>query len=392
MPEFIGQRHEQCSPNPRLNIFLSNVTVHIFKNRCKIFFESAKRILNVYNIIPNFNIIGTVTGRTSCNDPNLQNIPRSDSPAKKAIKNIFSSLPKHYLVQMDYKANEIRWVGILAQDDNLAKALWQGKHIMDEYRLNPNEDLIAKAEIYGDIHKQTASMVFNKPLEEVTKNERQISKSVIFAILYGSTITAVAQKMNVTSQEVEKWFKQFYTRFPKIEAWKHKTEEMAKHVGFVETANGRRRRFPIFNLFKDQNGYFSDNNVPSDYRSIINGSLRQCVNSPIQGIASDYGMCGAALFSRYIREQNKSWKICNAVHDSCVFQVPYNELEDALEQAEYWFTTGITEYMADIFEINFNLPLEVDFEIGLSWGSLQKWNFSKQELDAIKAKLKASEM
>ena len=343
-------------------------------------------------IRPNFNIIGTVTGRTSCNDPNLQNIPRSDSPAKKAIKNIFSSLPKHYLVQMDYKANEIRWVGILAQDDNLAKALWQGKHIMDEYRLNPNEDLIAKAEIYGDIHKQTASMVFNKPLEEVTKNERQISKSVIFAILYGSTITAVAQKMNVTSQEVEKWFKQFYTRFPKIEAWKHKTEEMAKHVGFVETANGRRRRFPIFNLFKDQNGYFSDNNVPSDYRSIINGSLRQCVNSPIQGIASDYGMCGAALFSRYIREQNKSWKICNAVHDSCVFQVPYNELEDALEQAEYWFTTGITEYMADIFEINFNLPLEVDFEIGLSWGSLQKWNFSKQELDAIKAKLKASEM
>jgi len=340
-------------------------------------------------IRPNFNIIGTVTGRTSCNDPNLQNIPRSDTPAKKAIKNIFSALPGHYLVQMDYKANEVRWVGILAQDENLAKALWQGKKIMDEYRINPNEELLKKADVYCDIHKQTASMVFNKPLLEVTKGERQISKSVIFAILYGSSTHTVSQKMGVAIEEVEKWFKQFYTRFPQIEAWKHRIEEMAKHYGYVETANGRRRRFPLFNLFRDQNNFFSELNVPSDYRSKIGDALRQCVNSPIQGIASDYGMCGAALFSRFIREEKKDWKICNAVHDSCVYHVPYNQLEESLTQAEYWFTTGITEYMAEIFDINFNLPLEVDFEIGLSWGSLLKWNFSKQELEAIKSKLSA---
>jgi DNA polymerase-1 len=160
-------------------------------------------------IRPDFNPIGTVTGRASCNNPNLQNIPRSDTPAKKAIKNIFSALPGHYLVQMDYKANEVRWVGILAQDDNLAKALWQGKAIMDEYRLSPNEGLLKKAEIYCDIHKQTASMVFSKPIEEVSKDERQISKSVIFAILYGSTTHAVAQKMNKDVQVIEGWFKQF---------------------------------------------------------------------------------------------------------------------------------------------------------------------------------------
>ena len=336
----------------------------------------------------NFNLIGTVTGRTSCSDPNLQNIPRSDTPAKKAIKNIFSALPNHYLVQMDYKANEVRWVGILAQDNNLAEALWKGKQIADEYRLNPNEDLLKKADIYGDIHKQTASMVFNKPIEEVTKDERQISKSVIFAILYGSSVYAVAKLMKKSIEEVESWFKQFATRFPKIDEWKRKTENMAKFYGYVETANGRRRRFPIFNLFKDQNGYYSESMVPPDYKSSIEGALRQSVNSPIQGVASDYGMCGAALFSRYIRDNNKSWKICNAVHDSCVFHVPFNELEESLEQAEYWFTTGITEYMTEVFEINFNLPLEVDFEIGLSWGSLQKWNFSKQELDVIKSNLK----
>ena len=341
-----------------------------------------------YCIRPNFNLIGTVTGRASSDDPNLQNIPRSDTPAKKAIKDIFQALPGHLLIQLDYKANEIRWVGILAQDDNLADAIKQGKMYMEEYRKNPSPELLKKAEMYGDIHKQTASMVFGKPLEEVTKDERQISKSVIFAILYGSSFKAVAESMNKSIEEVERWFGLFYERFPKIALWKRKTEQMAKQTGYVETANGRRRRFPIFNLFRDAYGNFSDNLVPSDYKGEINSALRQCVNSPIQGVASDYGMSGAALFSKYIRDNNKDWKICNAVHDSCVFQVPYDQCEDALDQADYWFTTGVMDYMTDVFDIHFNLPLEVDFEIGLMWGSLIKWDFNKQELEKIKETLK----
>jgi len=335
----------------------------------------------------NFNLIGTVTGRASSDNPNLQNIPRGDTPAKKAIKDIFSALQNHFLVQLDYKANEVRWVGILAQDDKLANAIIDGKKMMEEYRLNPNEELLQKAETYSDIHKQTASMVFNKPLEEVTKDERQISKSVIFAILYGSSTAAVAKLMGKDIEEVERWFRQFYERFPKIATWKKKTEEMAKQYGYVETANGRRRRFPLFHLFKNEDGYYTEKLVPQELRGDVESALRQCVNSPIQGIASDYGMSGAALFSKYIRENNKPWKICNAVHDSCVFQVPFDQLEESLEQAEYWFTTGVMEYMTDVFDINFNLPLEVDFEVGLSWGSLIKWNFNKKELEEIKKTL-----
>ena len=99
-------------------------------------------------------------------------------------------------------------------------------------------------------------------------------------------------------------------------------------------------------------------------------------------------MCGAALFSQHIRNENKDWKVCNAVHDSCVYQVPFNDLEESLSAAEYWFTDGVMQYMTDVFDINFNLPLEVDFEIGLSWGSLQKWDFTKQELEIIKQNLR----
>jgi len=337
-------------------------------------------------IRPNFNPIGTVTGRASCDGPNLQQIPRADTPAKKAIKDIFCALRNHYLVQLDYKANEIRWVGILAQDENLAAAIHSGKKIMEEYRINPNDELLKKADIYCDIHKQTASMVFNKPIEEVTKDERQTSKTVIFALLYGSSAKVIAEKNNTSIEVVEDWFDQFYSRYPKIAIWKTRTEEMAKQYGYVETANGRRRRLPIFNLFRT-NGYFSDQLVPQEYKGVIGEAIRQSVNSPIQGIASDYGMCGAALFSKFIREEEKPWKICNAVHDSCVFQVPMDQLEEALQKAEYYFTEGVMNYMAEVFDINFNLPLEVDFEIGLSWGSLIKWNFSKQELEVIKKKL-----
>jgi len=342
-------------------------------------------------IRPDFNLTKTVTGRIACERPNLQNIPRADTPAKKAIKNVFKAPPQHYLVQLDYKANEIRWVGILAQDDNLAKAIWQGKEMMDLYRKNPSEDLLKKVDTYADIHKQTAAMVFGKPIEEVTKDERQISKAVVFAILYGSTTRAVAEARGKSVEEVERWFAQFYERFPKIAKWKQQIEKHAQDFGYLEAPHGRRRRLPIFDIYRDQYGRYNENLVPREHRNRIATALRQSVNSPIQGIASDNGMCGAALFAKYIRENNKPWIICNAVHDSCVFQVPKdppNELDEALESAEYWFTTGVMEYMIKAFNINFNLPLEIDFDIGNGgWGDLIKWNFSKLELVDIKQRL-----
>jgi len=341
-------------------------------------------------IRPDFNLTKAVTGRIACEKPNLQNIPRADTPAKKSVKNIFRASKGKYLIQLDYKANEIRWVGILAQDDLLAKAIWQGKEMMDLYRKEPSEDLLKKVDIYGDIHKQTAAMVFNKIIEDVTKDERQISKSVVFAILYGSSTKAVANARGKSVEEVEKWFSQFYERFPKIAQWKQQTEKHAKMHSYIEASHGRRRRLPIFDLFRDPYGIYREEKVSSEYLGKVNSALRQCVNSPIQGIASDNGMCAAALFSKYIRENNKPWTICNAVHDSCVWEVPFNNLEESLDVAEKVFTTDVMEYMANVFNINFNLPLEVDFEIGLEWGNMLKWNFAKDELVDITKKLQES--
>ena len=95
------------------------------------------------------------------------------------------------------------------------------------------------------------------------------------------------------------------------------------------------------------------------------------------------------MFADFIRTHEKSWLVCNAVHDSCVYQVPYEELAESLKQAEYFFTDGVMSYMTKHFGVVFNLPLEIDFEIGLKWGDLEEWNYSQAHLTEIKlAKMK----
>lgn len=330
---------------------------------------------------------GPVTGRWASRNPNLQNIPRGDTIAKRAIKNIFQAMPGHFLVQLDYKANEVRWVGILAQDESLARAIWEGYEMFQQYRKNPSKELLFKAKTYGDIHRQTASMIFNKPLEDITKGERQATKSCVFAILYGSSVRSVAEDRQKSLEEVQSWFDQFYERFPKISQWKKRMEEHAMIKGFVSTPNGRRRRFPLFDLFRDEFGIFDSRKVSAEDEKKIAECVRQSVNAPIQGIASDSGMLGAALFAEYIRDHNKEWLLSNAVHDSCVYQVPYDQLEESLGKAEYFFTEKVMYYMSEHFGVKFNLPLEIDFEIGLSWGGLKEWDYSPTHLEKLKLEL-----
>lgn len=552
-----------------------------------------------------FNLTRVVTGRISCSNPNLQQIPRAENEAKKSIKNIFQAPPGMVMVQLDYKANEIRWVGILSGDENLADALKRGKRVIDEYRTNPSKELLTRAELYGDIHKQMASMIFDKPIEKVEKIERQAAKACLekgtltitskgfkkiedvvvgdevwtgeqwtpvldlyrttskifkirakcgweigvsedheimaydteamvkkftfvkdlisgrhvipryqkeiktsemttatacdviynyeipnnvllsssdsheaylnqfmgfgvissqsekfirqasillwnlgransvsfdgslwtliekpldigamrgfevtevietdrteevydvvlnpehpwfvaggasnwdcqFGILYDSSMESIAEKFNKSLEEVETWFTKFFSRFPAIAAWKAEMKQMAQDQGFVETPHGRRRRLPVFDLYRGADGRFSMYAVPAEARSQIGKALRVASNAPIQGIASDAGMIGAALFAEFIRSNERKWEVVNAVHDSCLYLVPYDELEESLEVAERLFTERLQEYMTEHFGIEFPLPLEVEFEIGIKWGDLEKWNFNLAELEEIK--------
>lgn len=339
-------------------------------------------------IRPNYTLSKVVTGRIACSSPNLQAIPRADSEVKKWIKNIFQVREKgRILVQLDYKANEMRWVGIAAGDLAMAKKFNQGKEALDRFRrtLDPNDFKLAT--LYGDVHKQNAASAFKKSIEEITKDQRQAAKGISFGVLYDSTEKSVADLYNLDLQETINMFQGFYQEHHWIYGWKMEMKEMARTRGYVEAPHGRRRRFPIFDLYRNEHGWFDDNLVPRDHRSMVADALRQSSNAPIQGVASDAANIGANNLRMYIKRKHKDWRLCNVVHDSCVVDIPFQDLDEYIEASEKLFTTDVMTYMTDLWDIDFILPLEIDLDFGVKWGDLKSWDFSPSSLIEIKREL-----
>ena len=251
---------------------------------------------------------------------------------------------------------------------------------MDDYRKNPDPSKLKYAQLLSDIHKQNGANMFGVTLEEVTKDQRQAAKAVTFALLYDSSEFSVSQSTGKPLEEVQGWFNKFYTTYPGIRDWKLKMKADAANVGYVETPHGRRRRFPIFDLFRDEYGRFNEEFVPKEYQSKTAEALRQSSNAPVQGIASDASMIASYLFQDYIRVNEKPWMVNNAVHDSCIFQVPKSDFDEAIAVSERCFTTDLQTYMEGAFDINFLLPLGIDYDFGYKWGELDGWDFSPENM------------
>jgi DNA polymerase I-like protein with 3'-5' exonuclease and polymerase domains len=336
-------------------------------------------------IRPGYKISGVVTGRIACSEPNLQAIPRADSDVKKWIKNIFQVTKKgRILVQLDYKANEMRWVGIAAKDMAMAKKFNSGKEALDRYRTTLDPEDFKLATLYGDVHKQNAASAFKIPITEVSKNQRQAAKGISFGVLYDSSEQSVAELYKLDLQETKDMFAGFYQEHHWIYGWKMEMKEMARQKGYVEAPHGRRRRFPIFDLYRNEQGWYDDNLVPREHRSMIADALRQSSNAPIQGIASDAANIGASNLLRYIKRNKKDWLLCNVVHDSCIVDIPFADMDEYIEVAEPLFTTDVMDYMNGLWDIDFILPLEIDFDMGIKWGELIGWDFSPTGLTTIR--------
>jgi len=353
---------------------------------------------------PSFRFTGTVTGRTSSSSPNMQQIPRSTTPIRARIKNMFrAEQPKAVLakwgagkactfednptclVQLDYMANEVRWWALFSKDVNLAVALNAGKSLRDKYRLNPSPELKLRAKIEGDMHRQTASRMFNIPIEKVTDDERQPAKTIVFGWMYGRSTKSIADQLASSqwNSEEESWddfvirvqgfCDEFAKAYPQAARWLTDIEKYAQKNGYSQSLIHRRR------------------NLLSSYLSgddrIIASANRQARNSPIQSNASDIAVVGVYLLQLYINKYNKPWLVQNAVHDSCVVQIPVQDVPDYLKISEYIFTDYAMSYFTKHWGINFTIPLEVDFEISQApthgWAALAKWDFSQPSIDAI---------
>ena len=286
-----------------------------------------------------FNSTGTETSRLSSSSPNLQNIPSSHQNVDKfdyqyPIKRIFTTrFEGGAILQADYSALEMRVLGLIARDPGMTEAFLEGK----------------------DLHKNTASIVFGKPEEEITKDERSASKSIAFGIVYGEQPFSLAPKLGISVPEAEELFEKFFKEKPQIKQFIEDTHRFLDDNGFVETMQGHRR------ILRDVWGN----------KQAKSGAYRQSVNTIIQGTGAYLTNFSVVLIQDYLRTRNKKSKLVATVHDSIVIDMHPDEIEEITE-----ITKLIMENLPVDF-LNFEwkgqqmrYPITADVEIGSSYKDL----------------------
>lgn len=260
------------------------------------------------------------TGRLSSNNPNLQNIPIRTERGQRVRKAFVASNDDHVLLAADYSQIELRIIAALSQEPNMINAFKNGE----------------------DIHRSTASRVFNVPLDEVTREQRSHAKTVNFGIIYGVSAFGLSNQTNLSRSESQELINAYYDNYPQLRKYIQTQIEFAREHGYVQTVLGRRR-------------YLKDINSRN---AVVRGAAeRNAVNAPIQGSAADIIKIAMINIHRKLKENNWQTKMLLQVHDELVFDVPKTELE-AVKKL-------IRSEMENAYQLE--VPLIVDLGEGSDW-------------------------
>ncbi len=297
----------------------------------------------------------TVTNRVSQKDPNNSQLPRADNKYKKAIKSLYRAPPGFCLIEGDYSQAEIRWWAQLANDVEYAKMF----SIMQEMRLelaaSPHDEALKlRVRLECDVHKQAASIMYRKPIAEITKSERQAVKSLVFGAIYGQHINTMAQILKISPDEAQDLQDRFFAKVKHAAQWLQDIEQFALRHGYVADAFKRRRHLR--------------QELDSADKGVASRALRQARNSPVQGSSSNMMVLAACRIHDRIVEDNDPVKLLNLVHDAMLVEVPLNlgmiKKTTSLMEIEM---VNPAPLKAD-WGIDLILPFEVEFKMGIGWG------------------------
>ena len=235
-----------------------------------------------------FNQIGAATGRLSSTNPNLQNIPVR-SARGEAIRRGFVPRPGNRFIVADYSQIELRLLAHLSGDPAFVDAFLAG----------------------GDIHRQTAAVIFGVAPDAVTGEMRARAKTINFATIYGQGPHALARQLGIPYEEARRFIENYFVRFAGVRAFLDRTVEEARARGYVETIFGRRRYIPEL---KDKNF------------SVRAFGERTAANSPLQGSAADLIKVAMISVSDALRSTFQA-KLLLQVHDELVVEAPDAETE-----------------------------------------------------------------
>jgi DNA polymerase-1 len=232
----------------------------------------------------------TATGRVSCTEPNLQNIPVRQELGRN-LRKAFIADKDHILIGADYSQIELRVLAHLSQDDELIEAFNKGE----------------------DIHRLTASRVLGIPFDEVTPQERSKAKAVNFGVIYGMSSFGLSEELNITRKEAENYIKDYFDKHKKVKEYMDLQIANCKTKGYSETILGRKR--PIHEI---------------NASSYIVRQLgeRLAMNSPIQGSAADIIKCAMIKVYKSLKDKFPETKLILQVHDELILSAPKKDAEE----------------------------------------------------------------
>jgi len=293
-------------------------------------------------IHPSILLDGARSGRTSCKDPNLQNIPRVDDPESptykgpegKMARDCFCARPGYLLLSADYSQLELRIAAMLSNDPVMKEIFRSGV----------------------DFHKRTAQMVapmlWHITAEQVGKEHRAQAKAVNFGVLYGMTARTLAANLGCTVAEAQRVMDAILGKFVRLAAWCKERLSESRRTGESWTMwdGERARRRSLHRIADEDDGQ----RITAE-----NGA----VNTPIQGTASDYCVRSIVDVVDWLREDAVPAMLCLPVHDSLLLEVR----EDAVPEVAYQVKRIMESYPSG------DVELKVDIEVGRAWGSLEKY-------------------
>jgi DNA polymerase-1 len=271
-----------------------------------------------------FNQTVAATGRLSSTDPNLQNIPIRTDLGKRVRRAFITGSPDTCLLSADYSQIELRVLAHFTKDPTLVEAFEKGQ----------------------DIHAATASEVMDTPIQDVTSDQRRLAKIVNFGVLYGMSEYGLAQQSGLPPAEAGQFIKRYFDRFGTVKAFQDNLLHEAEGRGFVTTLLERRRYIP---------------ELSSKIYNVRQAGVRQAINHPIQGTASDIVKIAMIGVERLIEEKYPRTMMVLQVHDELLFEIYRDDLDG--------FARDLCPIMQDAMKLT--VPLVVELRAGDNWEELK---------------------
>ncbi len=280
-------------------------------------------------------LFGTETGRLSCVNPNLQQLPKNPKEDDfidvklPSIKKLFMAPKGWVLMEFDYSQAELRVLGSFSDAQLLIDAYTKGE----------------------DVHRRVAAEAYEVEQEEVTDQQRHAAKTINFGLLYGQGAAKLAKTIGCSISEAKAFIRVYFDRLPEVKRWISRVKATVREHGYVVSPYGRKRR--LASIFSPE-------------QDIVAKAERQAVNANVQNTASDCTLMSIVRIRKAFVKKEMRTRAIMTVHDSIIVLAPAEEAVRAYKIVKHVMETPVSFTNVHWLKV----PMVADAKVGKNWGEL----------------------